>query len=182
MQTGTVVDLDELFGLKVRINSFFASIPDQCCKVCYILGERTTSACGAVCKKFSGVFLCPQYLCFDFLILHTGKCIRCFQKHAYKDCKSGRFTLPGKTLCYKCFLPFVKGVGPDLHPGPIGALCTSPACEALPQAAVILFYSNSSFIPSTLYGNLERFLTWLVTVEHGTGLHGIVFLLSKLIA
>lgn len=56
----TVVDLDKLFDLKVRINSFFASIPEQCCKVCYILGERTTSACGAVCKKFSGVFLCPQ--------------------------------------------------------------------------------------------------------------------------
>ena len=56
----TVVDLDKLFDLKVRINSFFASIPEQCCKVCYILGERTTSACGAVCKIFSGVFLCPQ--------------------------------------------------------------------------------------------------------------------------
>jgi hypothetical protein len=112
---------------------------------------------------------------------HTGKCIKCFQKHAYRDCRSRRFTLPGKTLCYKCFLPFVKGVGPDLHPGAIGALCTSPACECLPQAAVILFYSNSSFIPSRLHGDFEGFLTWLGSIEHGTGMHGILSLLSKLI-
>ena len=116
------------------------------------------------------------------LYTHAGKCIRCFQKHSYKDCKSGRFTLPGKTLCYKCFLPFEKGVGPDVHPGPIGALCRSPACEALPQAAVILFYSNSSFIPSTLHRDWEGFLIWLVSVERGTGMHGILSLLSKLIA
>jgi hypothetical protein len=76
----------------------------------------------------------------------------------------------------------VKGVGPDLHPGPIGALCTSPACEALPQAAVILFYCNSSFIPSTLYGDFESFLMWLVSVERSTGMHGILSLLRKLIA
>jgi hypothetical protein len=114
--------------------------------------------------------------------IDTGKCIRCFQKHAFKDCKSGRFTLPGKSLCYKCFLPFVKGVGPDLHPGQIGALCTSPACEVLPQAAVILFFSSSSFIPSTLYGDFEGFLMWLVSVDRGTGMHGILSLLSKLIA
>jgi hypothetical protein len=55
---GVVVDLDQLFGFKVRINSFLASIPDPCCKVCYILGERRTSTCGAVCKKFAGVMLC----------------------------------------------------------------------------------------------------------------------------
>ena len=61
----------------------------------------------------------------DMSYSHTGKCIKCFQKHAYKDCSSRRFALPGKTLCYKCFLPFVKGVGPDLHPGSIGSWCTS---------------------------------------------------------
>jgi hypothetical protein len=56
---GAVVELEQLFDLKVRIKSFFASIPDQCCKVCYMLGERKTSACGAVCKKFAGVILYP---------------------------------------------------------------------------------------------------------------------------
>ena len=128
------------------------------------------------------VFLSGDTRNYDMSHIHTGKCIRCFQKHAFKDCKSGRFTLPGKSLCYKCFLPFVKGVGPDLHPGQIGALCTSPACEVLPQAAVILFFSSSSFIPSTLYGDFEGFLMWLVSVDRGTGMHGILSLLSKLIA
>jgi hypothetical protein len=51
---GAAGDLEQLFGLKVRINSFFASIPDQCCKVCYLLGERKPSSCGAVCNKFAG--------------------------------------------------------------------------------------------------------------------------------
>ena len=59
LTTSHQVDLDKLFGLKVKINSFFASIPDQCCKVCHILGERTPSACGKVCKKFAGVVFCP---------------------------------------------------------------------------------------------------------------------------
>ena len=113
---------------------------------------------------------------------HTGKCIKCFKKHAYKDCSSRRFVLPGKTLCFKCFLPFVKGVGPDLHPGSIGSWCTSPACECLPQAAAILFHSNSSFIPSRLHGDFENFLVWLGSIELETGMHGILSLLSKLIA
>jgi hypothetical protein len=76
----------------------------------------------------------------------------------------------------------VKGVGPDLHPGPIGALCNSPACESLPQAAIILFYSNSSLIPSRLHGDFENFLIWLGSAESGTGMQGILLLLSKLIA
>ena len=76
----------------------------------------------------------------------------------------------------------MKGVGPDLHPGPIGALCTSPACECLPQAAVVLFYSNSSFIPSRLHGNFESFLAWLGASEGGTGMYGILALLGRLIA
>lgn len=118
-------------------------------------------------------------ICHTFI---SGKCIKCFQKHAYRECSSRRFVLPGKTLCYKCFLPFEKGVGPDLHPGEIGPWCTSPACESLPQAAVILFYSNSSFIPSELHGNFEGFLKWLCSIERGTGMHGILSLLSKLIA
>jgi hypothetical protein len=128
------------------------------------------------------VFLSGDTRNYDMSHIHTGKCIRCFQKHAYKDCKSGRFTLPGRSLCYKCFLPFVKGVGPDLHLGPIGAQCTSPACEALPQAAVILFYANSSFIPSSLHGHFEDFLMWLVSVDRVTGMQGILYLLSKLVA
>jgi hypothetical protein len=89
--------------------------------------------------------------------------------------------LPGKALCYKCFLPFGKGVGPDLHPGPIGALCTSPACESLPQTAIILFYANSSFIPSNLHGDFQGFLMWLGSVESGTGMHGVLKLLSYLV-
>jgi hypothetical protein len=57
MYAGAVAHLDRLFGLKVKIHSFFASIPDQCCKVCYMLGERTTSTCGSVCRKFAGIIL-----------------------------------------------------------------------------------------------------------------------------
>lgn len=76
----------------------------------------------------------------------------------------------------------MKGVGPDLHPGAIGALCTSPACECLPQAAVILFYSNSSFIPSRLHGNFENFLVWLSSIESSTGMYGILALIGRLIA
>jgi superfamily II DNA helicase RecQ len=60
LTTSHQVDLDKLFGLKVKINSFFASIPDQCCKVCHLLGERTPSACGKVCRTFAGVVFCPQ--------------------------------------------------------------------------------------------------------------------------
>jgi hypothetical protein len=67
---GVAANLDQLFGLKVRINSFFASIPDQCCKVCHILGERTTSTCGAVCKKFAGgLFL--DFLLFAVAMRHS---------------------------------------------------------------------------------------------------------------
>jgi hypothetical protein len=32
-----------------------------------------------------------------------------------------------------------------------------------------------------LHGDFEGFLTWLGSIEHGTGMHGILSLLSKLI-
>jgi hypothetical protein len=155
--------LESIFSLKVRIRAFFSSFPIQCCKVCYILGDTTARPCGIVCSKFSGI------------------CIRCFQRHASRECSSQRFVISGKTLCYKCFLPFSKGVGPDLHPGPIGAQCTSQVCEALPQAAVILFYSRSVHIPSRMHEDFSKFAFWLHSVDEDTGINGILALLSKLI-
>jgi superfamily II DNA or RNA helicase len=155
--------LEAIFNLKVRIRAFFSSFPIHTCKVCYILGDTTERTCGIVCRKFSGI------------------CVRCFQRHASRDCSSQRFVISGKTLCYKCFLPFSKGVGPDLHPGPIGAQCTSQVCEALPQAAVILFFSRSVHIPARMHGDFGKFTFWLQSVDDDTGMHGILTLLSKLI-
>jgi hypothetical protein len=88
--------------------------------------------------------------------------------------------MPGRTLCHRCFLPFAKGVGPDLHPGPIGAQCTSPVAEVLPQATFILFHTKSVHIPSELHGNFEQFTIWLHSIDITTGIFGILALLSKL--
>ena len=165
MQTSATLKLDTIFNLKVRIRSFISSFPMQSCKLCYILGDTNATArsCGTVCNKFAGL------------------CIKCFHRHAYRDCTSKRFVMPGKTLCYRCFLPFTKGVGPDLHPGPIGAQCTSPVREVLPQAVFVLFHTKSVHIPSELHGDFEKFIVWLHSTDKQTGIVGILAVLSKLI-
>ena len=155
--------LGQLVDLKFRINAFISSFPEKCCKVCYMLGDRSFTTCGTVCCKVSGI------------------CIRCYQRHGVRDCTAQRFTLPGKALCFKCFLPFVKGVGPDLHPGPIGAHCGSQMCDVLPQAAAVLFYSKSVHIPSRLHGDFGKFAQWLVSLDNEAGMHGILVLLAKLL-
>jgi hypothetical protein len=162
-QPSAAPNLQKIVELKVKIRAFFSSFPMQYCKVCYLLGDRTSRNCSSVCRSFAGI------------------CIRCFQRHSYKDCTAPRFVMPGKTLCQKCYLPYLKGVGPDMHPCPIGAQCASQVCEALPQAAFILFYSKSSYIPSELHGNFNQFVSWLHSIDGATGLHGILTLLGRLI-
>lgn len=154
--------LQDVADIKQRLLAFIASIPVGCCKICYILGIRSGSTCGLVCRKFSGI------------------CIRCFQKHSFQDCKNARFSMPGKALCYKCFLPFEKGIGPDMHSGDIGAHCSTPMCDVMSRVAIILFYSNSIHIPSSLHGHFPQFLTWLGTMDKGTGFHGILKLMKSL--
>jgi len=160
-----VVDLKlkHVVDLKFRINAFISSFPQNCCKVCYMLGDRNFTTCGTVCSKVSGI------------------CIRCYRRHGVRDCTAQRFTLPGRALCFKCFLPFVKGVGPDLHTGQIGPLCSSQMCDVLPQAAAVLFYSKSVHIPSRLHGDFDKFVLWLATLDSEAGMHGILVLLSKLL-
>ena len=157
-------DLKKIVHLKFRINAFLSSFPENCCKVCYILGDRTFfTTCGYVCRKVSGI------------------CIRCYQRHAVRDCTAQRLTLTGKALCFKCFLPFLKGVGPDLHPGLIGGQCSSQVCDVLPQAAAVLFYSKSVHIPSRLHGDFDKFVQWLASIDKEAGMHGILVLLAKLV-
>lgn len=154
--------LQDVADTKHKLLAFIASIPAGCCKICYILGIKSGSTCGLVCRKFSGI------------------CIRCFQKHSFQDCKNARFSMPGKALCYKCFLPFEKGIGPDMHSGDIGAHCSTPMCDVMSRVAIILFYSNSIHIPSSLHGHFPQFLTWLGTLDKGTGFHGILKLMKSL--
>jgi hypothetical protein len=33
-----------------------------------------------------------------------------------------------------------------------------------------------------LHGDFENFLVWLVSVDPGTGMHGIMYILSRLVA
>ena len=156
-----VFGLNDVVNFKHQLLAFMASIPSGCCSVCYILGVRSGSECGTTCRKFAGI------------------CMRCFQKHSYKDCKNDRFAMPGKTLCYKCFLPFQKGIGPDLHPGEIGAHCTTSMCDVLPRVVFILYHSNSGYIPSNLRGRPQMFLEWLTTIDRQSGLFGILTLLRQ---
>ena len=156
-----VFGLKDVVNLKHQLLAFMASIPSDYCSVCYILGVRSGSECGTTCRKFAGI------------------CIRCFQKHSYKDCKNNRFAMPGNSLCYKCFLPFQKGIGPDLHPCEIGPHCTTSMCDVLPRVVFILYHSNSVHIPSNLHGCCHKFLEWLATMDRQSGLFGILTLLKQ---
>lgn len=156
-----VFGLSDVVNFKHRLLAFMASFPSGCCSVCYLLGVRSGSECGSICRKFSGI------------------CVRCFQKHSFKDCSNSRFAMPGNSLCYKCFLPFQKGIGPDLHPGEIGAHCTTSMCDVLPRVVFILYHSNSGYIPSNLHGRPQMFLTWLTTIDTQSGLFGILLLLRQ---
>jgi hypothetical protein len=85
-------------------------------------------------------------------------------------------------LCYKCFLPFGDaGVGPNMHPGPIGRNCTSPACEALPQALFCLFHTNSPLIPTRCHGDIALFVEWLLQEDASTRLPGVLTILKALL-
>jgi hypothetical protein len=166
-QIGTIasiLNIDNVIDLKYQILSFLSSIPASSCKVCHLLGDRTGgNSCGDVCRKFSGL------------------CIRCFGRHSYRDCKKPRFAMPVRGLCYKCFLPFEKGIGPDMHAGrDIGARCTTSMCDILPRLAAILFYSNSVHIPQTLHGDFQGFLSWAGSVDKKSGVPGILKLLKAL--
>ena len=156
-----VFGLKDVVNFKHQLLAFMASIPSDYCSVCYILGVRSGSECGITCRKFAGI------------------CMRCFQKHSYKDCKNDRFAMPGKTLCYKCFLPFQKGIGPDLHTGEIGPHCITSMCDVLPRVVFILYHSNSVHIPSNLHGCRHKFLEWLTTIDRQSGLFGILMLLKQ---
>jgi hypothetical protein len=159
----SALNLEPVVDLKYHLLAFISSIPTECCKVCYILGDRSGNFCGVVCRKFSGL------------------CIKCFDRHSSRDCTRPRFTMPGRGLCYKCFLPFEKGIGPDLHSGYIGAHCTSPMCDVLPRVAAILFHSKSIFIPQRLHGDFQAFVAWVAAVEKDSGLYGILKLLKALV-
>ena len=164
VQSSLVFDLQDVVKIKINLLACIASVPSGCCKVCFILGDRSGSECGYVCRKFAGI------------------CVRCFQKHSLKDCKNGRFQMPGKSLCYKCFLPFGKGIGPDMHPGDIGGQCSTSMCDVLPRVAFILFYSRSALIPSKLHGDLRMFSIWLSTMDSDTRLFGILKLLKAIMS
>ena len=153
-----------IVNLKLKMLAFIAGIPTAKCRVCYILGDQISTSCGAVCSRFSRT------------------CFRCFQKHSYKDCKSPRFKLPGNSLCQRCFLPFGNAcVGPNMHPGPIGSNCTSPACEVLPQAIFCLFHNKSPLIPPNCSANFSLFVQWLIHEDETTRLPGVLSILKALL-
>ena len=160
----TTFNTASIVNLKIRLLAFIAAIPNAKCRVCYILRDQISTSCGATCSRFSRI------------------CVKCFHRHSYKDCQSPRFKISGNTLCYKCFLPFGDaGVGPDMHPGPIGRNCTSPACEALPQALFCLFHTNSPLIPPRCHGDFALFVEWLIQEDASTRLPGVLTILKSLL-
>jgi hypothetical protein len=156
--------INNVVDMKYEILAFLSSIPASSCKVCYLVGDRTGgSSCGVICRKFSGL------------------CIRCFGRHSFRDCKNPRFSIPVTGLCYKCLLPFEKGIGPDMHSGrPIGSQCTTSMCDILPRVAAILFHSKSVHIPQHLHEDFQEFLSWAGSVDKTSGVFGILKLLKAL--
>jgi hypothetical protein len=53
-------------------------------------------------------------------------------------------------------------------------------CDVLPRVAAILFHSKSIYIPQSLHGDFQAFLSWAAAVDKDSGLCGILKLLKAL--